>query len=115
MAMHGMGALQNGILFTYIWGTPDGMLDYRTEKPITYYASMVHDILYQYKSEVDFSRKEVDILFRIILKESKFMWWWLYYIAVRIGGGFYGKWKTKLTQGNFVIKKYSWLESNVGD
>ncbi len=33
------------------WGTPDGKLDYDTEKPITYYASMFHDIIYQFKDE----------------------------------------------------------------
>src|SRR5687767_14262930 len=36
----------------FLWGTPDGKLDYRTEKSITYYASMIHDVLYQYKKEV---------------------------------------------------------------
>ena len=53
-----------------LWGTPDGRLDDRTEKPITYYASMVHDVLYQYKHKILISRKEADILFRIILKKA---------------------------------------------
>ena len=34
----------------FVIGTPDGRLDYLTEKPITYYASLVHDAIYQYKS-----------------------------------------------------------------
>lgn len=96
-----------------IWGTPDGMLDYRTEKPITYYASMIHDVVYQFKKEVDISRKEVDILFKLNLKESKFMWWRVYSIAVKIGGGFYGKWKRKRkeSQNSITIIESSWLET----
>ena len=30
-----------------IFGTPDGRLDYNTDKQITYYASLIHDALYQ--------------------------------------------------------------------
>ncbi len=51
------------------WGTPDGKLDYNTEKPMTYYASMIHDAIYQYKDTVNISRKEADILFKLILKK----------------------------------------------
>ena len=96
-----------------IWGTPDGMLDYRTEKPITYYASMIHDVVYQFKKEVDISRKEVDILFKLNLKESKFLWWRVYSIGVKIGGGFYGKWKRKRkdSQNSITIIESSWLET----
>ena len=38
------------------------------------------------------SRKEADIIFRLLLKKAGFMWWPQYYAAVRIFGGFYGKW-----------------------
>lgn len=29
----------------WIWGVPDGHVDYRTMRPYTYYASMVHDAM----------------------------------------------------------------------
>ena len=78
-----------------IWGTPDGKLDFTTERQITYYASMIHDALYQYKGEIDVSRKEVDVIFRINLEESKFLLSGIYYFFVRCFGGLFGKWKTK--------------------
>ena len=77
------------------WGTPDGRLDWNTVKPITYYASMVHDVLYQYKREHDITRKQTDQLFRELLKKEKFKLATIYYWAVRVFGGFYGKWKVK--------------------
>jgi len=76
-----------------IIGTPDGRMDQRTKKPMTYYASMVHDCLYQYKGEVPITRLEADRLFRDMLKSSGFMWWRVYYLAVRAGGWVFGGWK----------------------
>lgn len=103
------GCSPKGYFLHFIWGTPDGKMDYRTEKPITYYASMIHDVIYQFKSEVNISRKEADMLFKCILRESGFMWWWFYLMGVRIGGGFFGKWKRKKSQSRIVIKESSWL------
>ena len=91
-------------------GTPDGRLDYFTTEPITYYASMVHDIIYQFKSEVNISRKTADILFYKILKEAGFFWCGLYYFAVRIAGLFFGKWKKSKTVKDIRIIKCSWIE-----
>lgn len=96
-------------LFDFIVGTPDGVLDYFTEEPITYYASMVHDILYQFREEVPISRKTTDQLFRQILKEAGFRWWWLYYGMVRLFGGSFGKWKTKETVSNLRVVECSWI------
>ncbi|HAN19955.1 MAG: hypothetical protein A2X13_10940 [Bacteroidetes bacterium GWC2_33_15] len=76
-------------------GTPDGMLVFETCKPITYYASMFHDVLYQYKKEIDITRKETDKLFKENLKKANFIWWWLYYFAVWAFGWIKGKWKVK--------------------
>ncbi|WP_300021179.1 hypothetical protein [uncultured Maribacter sp.] len=59
-------------ILDFLIGTPDGKLDYGTEKPITYFASMTHNLLYQFKKEIPLSRKTVDILFYIILKDSVF-------------------------------------------
>jgi hypothetical protein len=58
------------------WGNFDGKIkkfekgDY---KPYTYYASMVHDILYQYKRCAPVTRKEADKIFYQMLKEAGFM------------------------------------------
>ena len=92
----------------FIVGIPDGKLDYRTEKPITYFASMVHDIIYQFKSELDISRKETDVIFRLNLKEAGFLWTGVYYLAVRMFGGLYGKWKKKKSTAKVKILERSW-------
>ena len=91
------GCSPKAIRFDFIWGTPDGILDFRTEKPITYFASMIHDALYQYKHEAPLSRKEADLIFRSILRESGFRWWRIYGLGVRIGGMFYGSWMRENT------------------
>lgn len=76
-------------------GTPDGRLNYVTEKPITYYASLIHDILYQFKADVPVSRKETDLIFRDELRRASFFWTIVYFAVVRLFGGFFGKWKTR--------------------
>jgi hypothetical protein len=94
-----------------IWGTPDGKLDYGTERPMTYYASMIHDAMYQYKKGIPLSRMEADALFTRMLRDAKFMWWWLYGLAVIVGGRFYGGWKTTTsTDLPIAIESCSWLE-----
>jgi len=95
--------------FGRIRGTPDGKDDPRTGKPITYYASMFHDALYQFKCVVDITRREADILFHLILKEAGFKCHWLYMLGVRIGGAFYGSWKEKKSQPDIKITASSWL------
>jgi len=77
-----------------VFGTPDGAIG-KHGKPKTYYASMVHDALYQYKSEVPISRKEADKLFYEMLKEEDFYWSKVYYFAVRAFGWMFGKWKVR--------------------
>lgn len=80
-------------LFGRIIGTPDGksLGDY----PETYYASMLHDVLYQNKSKLPFSRLEVDLEFKKMLEEVGFRYTNLYYFFVRKFGGLYGSWKVK--------------------
>ncbi len=56
-------------------------------KPKTYYASLVHDALYQYLDTIPIPRKEIDRVFLEMLKETAFPLAFLYYIAVRIFGG----------------------------
>jgi hypothetical protein len=97
-------------LLDMIIGTPDGKLDYITEEPITYYASMTHDILYQFKREVPLSRKTTDILFRLIMKDAGFTWTNVYYFFVRLlGGVIFPGWITKNTPGKIEIYECSWI------
>jgi hypothetical protein len=80
------------------WGNFDGKLkrfgkgDY---KPFTYYASMVHDALYQYKRCAPITRKETDLIFYNMLKESGYMWAKVYYWGVRLFGWYFRGWKYK--------------------
>jgi hypothetical protein len=97
-------------ILDFIVGTPDGRLDLTTERQITYYASMIHDVLYQYKGKVSLSRKEADILFRLNLIKAKFLLNTLYFLGVRIGGGFYGKWLKLESVSEIKIEKWSWLK-----
>ncbi|MEN8825790.1 MAG: hypothetical protein ABF273_05485 [Wenyingzhuangia sp.] len=94
-----------------IIGTPDGRIDPKTNKPKTYYASMFHDAIYQYKNTqaMKISRKEADLIFLIMLKKAKFRFWRVYYLGVRIGGGFYGKWRTTSSQLPIEVSEYSWI------
>jgi hypothetical protein len=92
-----------------IFGTPDGIFDYNTDKQITYYASMIHDALYQYKASIAVSRKEVDVIFKLNLQKSGFLLWRIYYLAVRLFGGFFGKWRTRKSQKQITITRFSWL------
>lgn len=93
----------------FIFGTPDGRLDILTEKPMTYYASMIHDAIYQYKSQIPISRKDADIIFLLILKESGFRWSWLYYFLVRMFGWLYGTWNTTKNTRHIRIIESSWI------
>lgn len=93
----------------FMFGTPDGTININTEKPYAYYASMFHDVLYQFKKDIPLSRKESDIIFKKLLKREGFIWYWLYYIGVRIGGIFYGNWKIKKSSKYVKIIKTSWI------
>jgi len=80
------------------WGIFDGKLKQFGEgnyKPYTYYASMIHDVLYQYKRCVPVTRKEADLIFYTMMKESGFMWAHIYYIFVRVFGWWFRGWKYK--------------------
>jgi hypothetical protein len=74
------------ILDLFILGTPDGIINYKTGLPKTYYASLVHDALYQYKHYLPFTRKQIDKLFLEMLQAEKFVWAWPYYFFVRTFG-----------------------------
>lgn len=75
-------------------GTWEAVLNWDTGKSKTYYASLIHDVFYQFSKNVRFfiKRKEIDREFYNILKRDKFRCAFLYYIAVRLFGWlFWGK------------------------
>ncbi len=83
------------------WGNFDGMLkrfDKGDYKPYTYYASMIHDVLYQYKRCVPVTRKETDKIFYHMLKDAGYCWAYIYYLGVRALGWIYRGWKYKSTK-----------------
>ena len=75
-------------------GTPDGVPNAVTKKPKAYYASLLHDALYQFSiaglpAPLN-DRAEIDRIFLEILERDAFAPRKLYYWAVRaIGGGFF--------------------------
>ena len=77
------------ILDLFWVGTPDGAID--EGKPITYYASLVHDALGQFRKEEEmpFNRKQRDFIFAEMLEGFTFQK--LYYMAVRIFGSLYSR------------------------
>ena len=73
------------LLNLVIIGTPDGHIDYRTMQPFTYYASLVHDALYQYLDTVPISKEKIDLLFLKMLGDFKLRH--IYYWVVKHFGG----------------------------
>lgn len=71
-------------------GTPDGVPNAQTKKPKAYYASLLHDALYQFSIEglpaPLNERREIDRIFLEILARDGFAPRQLYYWAVRLFG-----------------------------
>jgi hypothetical protein len=69
------------------FGTPDGVVDSRTKQPKTYYASLVHDALYQFLLDgLPLTRAQADACFRRLMTETGFTLRHLYWAAVRVFG-----------------------------
>jgi len=70
------------------FGTPEAVLNYDTGRSKTYYASLIHDVFYQFSKNIKsfINRKEVDKEFYIILKRDEFKFAKLYYAVVRLFG-----------------------------
>lgn len=74
------------ILDTWLVGTPEGNIDHSTGKPNTYYASCLHDALYQFGiGSGAVTRRQSDIGFKKYLGEHKARP--AYYGMVRTFGG----------------------------
>ena len=70
-------------VFDLLLGTPEGVVHVRTGKPKTYYASLVHDALYQFLPDgLPLGRRHADRFFLLLLAESEFALRWLYWGAV---------------------------------
>lgn len=69
-------------------GTPDGIPNEITRRPKAYYASLVHDVLYQFlDADLPLSRAQADRVFLGLLERDAFAPRWVYYAAVRAFGG----------------------------
>lgn len=109
---HLTGYAWDGCSVKWTWldlyfGTPDGVVSplnvavvgedgyftlERENKPKTWDASLVHDILYQFKGDHGVSRATADLVFREMLEARGFKLARVYYGAVRLFGGLFGKW-----------------------
>lgn len=90
------------VLDLFVVGVPDGVVNIKTMKPKTYYASLVHDALYQYMGYHSITRKQTDQLFRKIMKENNFLLRWIYYSVVRSVGWLFCN-KAKKNDGYIFI------------
>ena len=70
------------------FGTFEAVLNDDTRQSRTYYASMIHDVFYQFNKDVRsfVSRKEIDLEFYNILKRDDFRFAKVYYYGVRAFG-----------------------------
>ena len=84
-------------LFDIVLGTPDGIPNQVTRKPKAYYASLMHDALYQFlDADLPLSRAQADGVFLEILTRDRFAPRPIYYAAVRMLGGVFrlcSRWK----------------------
>jgi len=93
---HGQGYAWDGCscklkLKDMYFGTPEAVLNYDTGRSKTFYASMIHDLFYQFSKDIKhlIKRKEVDREFRSILQRDDFAAFKGYYCAVRLFGWFW--------------------------
>lgn len=84
-------------VFDIVFGTPDGIPNEKTGKPKAYYASLLHDALYQFlDAQLPLKRAQADLVFLEILARDSFAPRWVYYKAVRWFGWlfrYFTRWK----------------------
>jgi hypothetical protein len=89
-------------VFDILIGTPDGVVHARTGRPKAYYASLLHDALYQFLPlAAPFTRGDADRCFLRLLAESDFAPRYVYWLAVRAFGWIVrlGKQRVRLWEG----------------
>jgi len=75
-------------IFDILIGTPDGVVDSRTGRPKTYYASLVHDALYQFVPDgLPLKQHDADKCFLRLMKATGFRLRFLYFFGVWLFGG----------------------------
>lgn len=68
-------------------GTPDGVVHVGTCRPKTYFASLLHDALYQFLDvNAPLTRRQADACFLRLMADSDFCLRGLYWAAVRVFG-----------------------------
>ena len=78
-------------MFGRLVGTPEGPINHHTGYPVTYHASLLHDVLCQFQDHpnMPLDRKEIDLLFYIQMRQARFKAADLYYLMVRTFGPAY--------------------------
>jgi len=90
-------------LLDILIGTPDGVVNVDTGKPKAYYASLVHDALYQFLLlDQSLKRRHADGFFLRLLGESAFAPRYVYWLAVPLFGWlvWLGKKRARSWQGS---------------
>ena len=95
------------VVLDLLFGTPDGALTESSHLPVTWFASLVHDAIYQYKGQAPVTRYEADRLFFIMLEEERFFWRYVYYFFVRAFGWIYGSWLNRVRR---PFKSWDWFD-----
>ena len=84
-------------VFDVVIGVPDGVPNQVTKRPKAYYASLLHDVFYQFlDADLPLSRGQADGVFLELLKRDRFAPRLIYYAAVRMFGGtfrLFTRWK----------------------
>lgn len=71
-------------------GVPDGIPNNRTKKPKAYYASLFHDVLYQFMDVgLPLTRSQIDSIFLELLTRDRFAPRRVYWFFVRVVGGLF--------------------------
>jgi hypothetical protein len=93
-------------IFDIVLGPPEGVVHAVTGHPKTYYASLLHDALYQFlHAGLPLTRAEADHFFLMRLRETNFRPAPIYWAAVRVFGRFIhaGKQRYRHWHGRLVV------------
>lgn len=93
-------------IFDIVFGPPEGVVHALTGHPKTYYASLLHDALYQFLHDgLPLTRAEADRFFLLRLRETNFRPAPIYWAAVRVFGRFIhaGKHRYRHWNGRLLV------------